>query len=130
MRRCLVLAPCVALIFAGAANAQPKLYDAYACTLQGTTGLTYIIEGSSYGTLRGACLAFKRTLSQSELRWGLHPPSFSSGETPQATWMSNRLRLKLTLLAVRVPLLKQLIRAVNAQLSPAVWQRVATSNYP
>lgn len=136
MVRSLIAAAALALLLglavpaAGAANKQGELYNTYACTLQGITGLTYVVEGASSSTLHGACLAFKRALHQSELRWGLHAPSFSSGETPQATWLSRSLRLKLTLLAVKLPALPALIRADAALLSPTTWRRVPTSYYP
>jgi len=127
----LALVVCVAVIATSTtASARPVLYDAYACTLQGTPGLSYIVEGDKYTSLRSACLNFKRVLSQRQLRWGLHSPSFSSGERAQATWIAPTLKLKLTILTVDVPLKTQLIRAVGSILKPAVWHRVSTSNYP
>jgi hypothetical protein len=120
----------VALVGAGSARAQTRLYSSYSCTLQGTHGLTYVLEGSSSSTIHGACVAFKSTLHQTELRWGLHAPSFSSGESARATWLSASLHLKLTLLAVKVPALASLVREVAAVLSTSTWRRVSTSYYP
>lgn len=120
----------MALALVGTASAGENQYDRYACTIQGTPGLTYIVEGSRYGGLTTFCRAWKRSLHQRQLRWGLHAPSFSSGESPKATWVSRKLELKLTLLAVQVPATKQLVRIVNGLLSPSIWRRVSTSNYP
>jgi hypothetical protein len=113
---------------AGTAPANVRLYNAYACTLQGTPGLTYIVEGASYGNLHGACLAFKTALAQKELRWGLHPPSFSSDESWKATWINRKLRLKLNMLAKPVPAVAAVIRAVSGELNSG-WQRTGMS-YP
>jgi hypothetical protein len=107
-----------------------NIYDSYACTLQGSTGLTYIVEGARPSALRSACLGFRGVLHQRQLRWGLHAPSFSSGEHAQATWIAPSLKLKLTMLSVDVPAKAALIRAVHSILSPTVWHRVSTSYYP
>jgi len=128
-RRAAGLAIVVALAAGGAsARASSELYDSYACTLQGTTGLTYIVEGATDANLTGACLAFKKALAQKELRWGLHPPSFSSGESWKATWINRKLKLKLNMLGVKVPELPVLIRAVSGILN-ADWKRSSMS-YP
>jgi hypothetical protein len=126
----IVVALAVTHFTGSSATATTQRYDAYACTLQGTTGLTYVVEGSSLTTIRGICPVFERLFHQRQLRWGLHPPSFSSQESAKATWISRSLRAKLTLLAVPVPSLSALIRAVGALLSPKVWHRASTSNYP
>jgi hypothetical protein len=124
---------CTALVAAATATAgygSTNIYDSYACTLQGTTGLTYIIEGARYSTLRSACLSFKGVLGQRQLRWGLHAPSFSSGERAQATWIAPSLKLKLTMLSVDVSAKAALIRAVGHILKPTIWHRASTSYYP
>jgi hypothetical protein len=124
---------CTALVAAATATAgygSTNIYDSYACTLQGTPGLTYIVEGARYSTLRSACLSFKGVLQQRQLRWGLHSPSFSSGERAQATWIAPSLKLKLTMLSVDVPAKAALIRAVGHILKPTIWHRASTSYYP
>jgi hypothetical protein len=115
---------------AAAGYGSTSIYDSYSCTLQGTSGLTFIVEGARYSALRSACLSFKVVFQQRQLRWGLHSPSFSSGERPQATWMAPSAKLKLTMLGVDVPAKTALIRAVGSVLKPSVWHRVSTTYYP
>jgi hypothetical protein len=124
-----VTAAMAAAVTAGTASASTRLYNKYACTLQGTVGLTYIIESSSATTIQGICPVLKKVLGQTQLRWGLHPPSVSSGETASATWISTRLKTKINMLARQLPALPALIRAVGRVLSPAIWHRSAIS-YP
>jgi hypothetical protein len=124
---------CVVVFAAATAAAgygATNLYDSYSCTLQGSTGLTYIVEGTKYSALRNACLGFKAAFGQRQLRWGLHSPSFSSGERAQATWIAPSAKLKLTMLSVDVPAKAELIRTVGSVLSPTVWHRVSTSYSP
>jgi hypothetical protein len=118
----------LSVVVADGAQGGASLYNAYACTLQGTTGLTYIVEGAGYPNTHGACLAFKKALDQRELRFGLHPPSFSSDESWKATWINRKLRLKLNMLARPVPAVPQLIKAVSGILGRG-WQRSGMS-YP
>jgi hypothetical protein len=92
--------------------------------------VTYIVEGSQYRRVRSACPSLEYLFNQRQLRWGLHPPSSSSGEHARATWIAPSLRLKLTLLGVDVPAMPKLIRAVGRALKSSVWHRVSTSNYP
>jgi hypothetical protein len=127
----LLCASLAAAATASARSGSTNLYDAYSCTLQGSTGLTYIVEGAKYSALRNACFGFKDALQQRQLRWGLHSPSFSSGERAQATWIAPSAKLKLTMLSRDVPAKADLIRAISSVLKPSIWHRVPpTSYYP
>jgi len=126
----LVLCAVVASATASAGDGSANIYDSYSCTLRGSTGITFIVEGTSYSALRNACLGFKHAFHQRQLRWGLHSPSFASGQRPQATWMSPSAKLKLTMLSIEIPAKADLIRALSSELKPAVWHRVSTSYYP
>ena len=119
-----------ALALAASSTAASNVYDSYACTLQGQTGITYIVEGTNLAGLRSACLGFKDLLQQRQLRWGLHSPSYSSGERAQATWIAPSAKLKLTVLTVDAPAKNELIRGLSLVLKPAVWHRVSTRYYP
>jgi hypothetical protein len=121
---------CVAAATSAAGYGSTNIYDSYSCTLQGQTGVTFIVEGTRLSGLRNACLGFKDAFQQRQLRWGLHAPSFSSGEHAQATWIAPSAKLKLTLLTVDVPAKADLIRAVGSVLKSPVWHRVSTSYYP
>lgn len=134
MKRILILTVSAILTCSLAAGATAAMlhqtaYDTYACTLQGTPHLTYVVESDNDSTLITLCRGLESVLSQSELRWGLHSPSFSSGETPQATWQAPKFKTKITMLSLKVPALPPLIRAVGSILSPSVWHRTGIS-YP
>lgn len=116
---------------ASAHGARTTIWSNYACTLQGTTGLTYIVETQRYSDIRPLCRALKVVLKQRQLRWGLHPPSFSSDEPWQATWINRHAKAKITMLARNVPAVRALKRAVNHILtSGGSWRRVGQSYYP
>jgi hypothetical protein len=136
LRRSLIYTLLGVLVFlmaattAAAETRSADIYDSYSCTLQGMTGITVIVEGTSYSGLRNACLGFKDAFQQRQLRWGLHAPSYSSSELPQATWIAPTAKLKLTILSVDVPAKADLIRAIGSVLKPSIWHRVPTSYYP
>jgi hypothetical protein len=67
-------------------------------------------------------------LGQKELRWGLHPPSFSSGESWKATWINYKLGVKLNMLAKPVSAVSAVIRAISGVLN-SDWHRTG-ENYP
>jgi hypothetical protein len=69
-----VTAAMAAAVTAGTASASTRLYNQYACTLQGEVGLTYIIESSS-ATCDGWYVSFLRPSS----RVGHEAPSLDRG---------------------------------------------------